>query len=169
MFKRFVHYYHNHKLILTLDMLAAFLIAVTGIGYPIITRIMLNDWIPSGEIKYIIIGGSSLVVIYLIRMGLRYFVQYYGHIMGVHMQGEMRTDLFNKLQKLPSSYFDNHETGVIMSTMTNDLFDISELAHHGPENLFVATFTAIGAFTYLMFIDWILGLILLAAIPIIFS
>ena len=168
MFKRFVHYYHNHKLILTLDMLAAFLIAVTGIGYPIITRIMLNEWIPNGEIKYIIIGGSSLVAIYLVRMGLRYFVQYYGHIMGVHMQGEMRTDLFNKLQKLPYSYFDNHETGVIMSTMTNDLFDISELAHHGPENLFVATFTAIGAFTYLMFIDWILGLILLAAIPIIF-
>ena len=168
MFKRFVHYYHNHKLILTLDMIAAFLIAVTGIGYPIITRIMLNEWIPSGEIKYIIIGGSSLVAIYLVRMGLRYFVQYYGHIMGVHMQAEMRSDLFNKLQKLPYSYFDNHETGIIMSTMTNDLFDISELAHHGPENLFVASFTAIGAFTYLMFIDWILGLILLAAIPIIF-
>ena len=168
MFKRFVHYYKNHKLILTLDMIAAFLIAVTGIGYPIITRIMLNEWIPNGEIKYIIIGGSSLVAIYLVRMGLRYFVQYYGHIMGVHMQGEMRTDLFNKLQKLPYSYFDNHETGIIMSTMTNDLFDISELAHHGPENLFVASFTAIGAFTYLMFIDWILGLILLAAIPIIF-
>ena len=168
MFKRFVHYYHNHKLILTLDMIAAFLIAVTGIGYPIITRIMLNTWIPAGEMKWIIIGGLSLVGIYLIRMGLRFFVQYYGHVMGVRMQGEMRTDLFNKLQKLPYSYFDTHETGVIMSTMTNDLFEISELAHHGPENLFIASFTAIGAFTYLMFIDWLLGLILLAAIPILF-
>lgn len=168
MFKRFVHYYHNHKLILTLDLLAAFLIAVTGIGYPFITRIMLNTWIPEGNMNLIIIGGASLVGIYLIRMGLRYFVQYYGHVMGVRMQGEMRTDLFNKLQKLPYSYFDNHETGVIMSTMTNDLFEISELAHHGPENLFIASFTAIGAFTYLMFIDWLLGLILLAAIPILF-
>ena len=168
MFKRFVHYYHNHKLILTLDLIAAFLIAVTGIGYPFITRIMLNEWIPNGDMRYIIIGGASLVCIYLVRMGLRYFVQYYGHVMGVRMQGEMRTDLFNKLQKLPYSYFDNHETGVIMSTMTNDLFEISELAHHGPENLFIATFTAIGAFTYLMFIDWLLGLILLAAIPILF-
>ena len=168
MFKRFVHYYHNHKLILTLDMIAAFLIAVTGIGYPIITRIMLNTWIPAGEMKWIIIGGLSLVGIYLIRMGLRFFVQYYGHVMGVRMQGEMRTDLFNKLQKLPYSYFDTHETGVIMSTMTNDLFEISELAHHGPENLFIASFTAIGAFTYLMLIDWLLGLILLAAIPILF-
>ena len=168
MFKRFVHYYHNHKLILTLDMLAAFLIAATGIGYPIITRIMLNSWIPNQQMNYIVIGGASLVAIYLVRMGLRYFVQYYGHVMGVYMQGEMRTDLFNKLQKLPYSYFDNHETGIIMSTMTNDLFDISELAHHGPENLFIASFTAIGAFTYLMFIDWILGLILLAVIPILF-
>ena len=168
MFKRFIHYYHNHKLILTLDLIASFLIAVTGIGYPFITRIMLNEWIPNGDMKYIIIGGASLVGIYLVRMGLRYFVQYYGHVMGVRMQGEMRTDLFNKLQKLPYSYFDNHETGVIMSTMTNDLFEISELAHHGPENLFIATFTAIGAFTYLMFIDWLLGLILLAAIPILF-
>ena len=147
-------------------MLAAFLIAVTGIAYPIITRIMLNEWIPNEELKSIVIGGASLITIYLIRMGLRYFVQYYGHVMGVHMQGEMRTDLFNKLQTLPYSYFDNHETGIIMSTMTNDLFDISELAHHGPENLFIASFTAIGAITYLMIIDWILGLILLGVIPI---
>ena len=168
MFKRFVHYYKNHKLILFLDMTAAFLIAVTGIAYPIITRVMLNDWIPNNNLNLIIIGGASLVAIYLVRMGLRYFVQYYGHVMGVHMQGEMRTDLFNKLQTLPYSYFDNHETGVIMSTMTNDLFDISELAHHGPENLFIASFTAIGAITYLMFIDWILGLVLLGVIPIIF-
>ena len=166
MFKRFIHYYKNHKFILTLDMIAAFLIAVTGIAYPIITRMMLNEWIPNEELTSIIIGGVSLVTIYLIRMGLRYFVQYYGHVMGVHMQGEMRSDLFNKLQTLPYSYFDNHETGVIMSTMTNDLFDISELAHHGPENLFIASFTAIGAITYLMIIDWILGLILLGVIPI---
>ena len=166
MFKRFVHYYKNHKLILFLDMFAAFLIAITGIAYPVITRMMLNEWIPNKELTAIIIGGATLVTIYIIRMGLRYFVQYYGHVMGVHMQGEMRSDLFDKLQTLPYSYFDNHETGIIMSTMTNDLFDISELAHHGPENLFIASFTAIGAITYLMFIDWILGLVLLGVIPI---
>ena len=146
-------------------MIAAFLIAVTGIAYPIITREMLSRWVPNEELKYIIIGGAALLGIYIIRMGLRFFVQYFGHVMGVHMQGEMRSDLFNKLQKLPYSYFDNHETGVIMSTMTNDLFDISELAHHGPENLFIASFTAIGAITYLIIIDWILGIILLAVIP----
>jgi len=168
MFKKFLHYYKNHKLVLALDLLAAFLIAITGIGYPIITRIMLNDWIPNGQINLIVIGGLILVGIYVVRMGLRYFMQYYGHVMGVKMQGEMRSDLFDKLQRLPYSYFDNHETGVIMSTMTNDLFEISELAHHGPENLLIASFTAIGAFTYLMIIDWILGFILLGAIPILF-
>ena len=146
-------------------MIAAFLIAVTGVAYPIIIRQMLKLLDNNGEMKYILIGGGILLGIYVIRMGLRFFVQYYGHVMGVAMQGEMRTDLFNKLQKLPYSYFDNHETGVIMSTMTNDLFDISELAHHGPENLFIASFTAIGAITYLMIIDWILGLILLGVIP----
>ena len=168
MFKRFVHYYKKYKLIFALDMLAAFFIAVIGIGYPIITRLMLSSWVPNKELSYIIIGGVTLVTIYLVRMGLRFFVQYYGHVMGVNMQGDMRRDLFNKLQKLPYSYFDNHETGVIMSTMTNDLFDVSELAHHGPENIFIASFTAIGAITYLMIIDWILGLILIAVIPILF-
>lgn len=168
MFRRFIHYYKNHKLILFLDMTAAFLIAITGVAYPVISRMMLNEWIPNNDLNLIIVGGVSLIGVYLIRMGLRYFVQYYGHVMGVHMQGEMRTDLFNKLQTLPYSYFDNHETGVIMSTMTNDLFDISELAHHGPENLFIASFTAIGAITYLMIIDWILGLVLLGVIPILF-
>lgn len=148
-------------------MIAAFLIAVTGVGYPIITRMMLNHLSNNGNISsyFIILLGGILLGLYIIRMGLRYFVQYYGHIMGVAMQAEMRSDLFNKLQKLPYSYFDNHETGVVMSTMTNDLFDVSELAHHGPENLFIASFTAIGAITYLLIIDWILGLILIAVIP----
>ena len=168
MLKRFLHYYKKHKLILTLDLIAAFLIAIIGVGYPIITRVMLNDWVPNGEVTLIFVGGAILVGIYLMRMGLRYFVQFYGHVMGVKMQAEMRNDLFDKLQKLPYYYFDNHETGVIMSTMTNDLFDISELAHHGPENLFIASFTALGAFSYLMFIDWVLGLILLAVVPILF-
>ena len=82
-------------------MIASFLVAVIGIGYPIITRLMLKDWIPNNNLNLIIIGGASLLGIYIIRMFLRYFIQYYGHVMGVRMQGEMRTDLFNKLQNLP--------------------------------------------------------------------
>ncbi|MCQ2742931.1 MAG: ABC transporter ATP-binding protein/permease [Bacilli bacterium] len=169
MFKRFLAYYKPHKLILTLDLTASFLIAIIGMGYPILTRFMLNDWIPNGNITWIIAGSAILLGVYVSRALLRFFVQYYGHVMGVRMQAEMRSDLFNKLQKLPYSYYDNHETGTIISTMTTDLFEISELAHHGPENVLVAGFTMLGAFGYLMYINWMLGLILLGLIPFLFG
>ncbi|MCQ2787035.1 MAG: ABC transporter ATP-binding protein/permease, partial [Bacilli bacterium] len=166
MFKKFVAYYRPHKKIFILDMTAAFLIAAIGMGYPVLTRYMLSDWIPNKNITLIIAGGCSLLGIYIIRALLRYFVQYYGHIMGVRMQATMRSELFNKLQKLPFSYYDNHETGTILSTMTNDLFEVSELAHHGPENILVASFTILGSIIYLLTINWILGLILVAVVPI---
>lgn len=169
MLKRFVHYYKPHKKIFIADMSAAFLIALIGMGYPILTRLMLNDWVKNGNVKLIIIGSLALLGIYFLRMLLRYFVQYYGHIMGVHMQAEMRKDLFEKLQKLPYSYFDTHETGSILSNMTNDLFDVSELAHHGPENIFIAGFTILGSLIYLFTINWIMGLVLLFLIPIVFG
>lgn len=147
-------------------MLASFLIAAIGIGYPIITRNMLSTWIPNRDLPLIIIGSSSLLLIYILRAGLRFFVQYYGHVMGVHMQATMRSELFNKLQKLPYYYFDNHETGTLLSTMTNDLFEVSELAHHGPENILIAGFTLLGSIVYLFTINWILGLVLLGVVPI---
>ena len=104
MFKRFIHYYKPHKVIFILDMIAAFLVAAIGMGYPILTRYILNDVVPSTEMLLddkwvaIAVAGVSLLAIYLFRMFLRHFIQYYGHVMGVRMQGEMRTDLFNKLQ-----------------------------------------------------------------------
>ena len=124
MFKRFVAYYKPHKKILIPDLISSFLIAIIGIGYPVITRSMLNNWIPNRNITFIIVGPVSLILIYFVRALLRYFVQYYGHVMGVRMQADMRKDLFDKLQKLPYSYYDSHETGTILSTMTNDLFDV---------------------------------------------
>lgn len=168
MFKRFVAYYKPHKKILIPDLISSFLIAIIGVGYPVITRSMLNNWIPNRNITFIVIGSVSLILIYFVRALLRYFVQYYGHVMGVRMQADMRKDLFDKLQKLPYSYYDSHETGTILSTMTNDLFDVSELAHHGPENILVASFTIIGSLIYLMFINWILGVILIGVIPLLF-
>ena len=169
MFKKFISYYKPHKKIFILDMLASFIIAIIGMGYPIITRNMLSDWIPNQNVNLVIIGACSLLGIYIFRALLRYFVQYYGHVMGVRMQAEMRSELFEKLQKLPYWYYDNHEIGTILSTMTNDLFDISELAHHGPENILVAGFTVIGSLVYLTIINWILGLILFAVVPILFA
>ena len=166
MLKRFVHYYKPHKKIFILDLIASFLVAAIGIGYPIITNMLMKDFIPNNNVNGIIISSIILLVIYLVRMLLRYFIQYYGHVMGVKMQAEMRKDMFDKLEKLPYSYYDNHETGKIMSRMTNDLFEISELAHHGPENIFIASITIISSFIYLMILNWILGLICFGMLPI---
>ena len=98
-------------------------------------------------------------------MGLNYFVQYYGHVMGVKMQAQMRSDMFRRLEELPYSFYDSHETGKIMSRMTNDLMDISELAHHGPENLLISGITIITSFCYLISINVPLTLIVFACVP----
>ena len=165
MLKRFLHYYKPHKLIFTLDMLASFFMAMIAILYPIITRVMLNDLIPGRKYRLIVIAGLGLLLIYVIRMFLNFFVQYYGHVMGVRMQAEMRSDMFNHLERLPFSFYDNHETGKIMSRMTNDLMDISELAHHGPENLLISSVSIICSFVYLCTIEWRLTLIIFACVP----
>ena len=165
MLKRFLHYYKPHKVIFTLDMLASFFMAMIAILYPIITRVMLNDLIPERKYRLIVIAGLGLLLIYIVRMFLNFFVQYYGHVMGVRMQAQMRSDMFNHLEKLPFSFYDNHETGKIMSRMTNDLMDISELAHHGPENLLISSVSIICSFVYLCTIEWRLTLIIFACVP----
>lgn len=149
-----------------MDMLAALFISLIGLLYPILTNYILKKLIPDENLKWIIILGLILFGVYLLRMGLRYFVQYYGHVMGVKMQADMRSEMFKKLQKLPFSYYDEHETGKIMSRMTNDLMQVSELAHHGPENIFICGATVILSFIYLMTLNWILTLIVFACVPI---
>lgn len=165
MFKRFISYYKPHRLIFSLDMGASFLVSVIGIFYPIITRQMLNQFIPDKEYKLIIISSVALIALYLIRMGLNYFIQYQGHVMGVKMQAQMRRDMFCHLQKLPYKFYDDHETGKIMSRMTNDLFEVSELAHHGPENIIISTLTIITSFVYLASINISLTLIVFLCVP----
>lgn len=146
MFKRFCSYYKPHLKMFSLDMLASLLISLIGICYPILTRKVFNVYVPEENIKMIILFGGILLVIYIIRMLLRFFVQYYGHVIGVRMQAQMRRDMFAHLEELPYSYYDEHETGKIMSRMTNDLQSVSELAHHGPENIFICGVTVIGSF-----------------------
>jgi ATP-binding cassette subfamily B protein len=150
----------------SLDMLASFVISIIGIGYPILTNLLLEDFIPNKQLDLIIYCGVVLFVIYFVRMLLRYFVQYYGHVIGVKMQADMRRDMFRKLEKLPFSYYDEHETGKIMSRMTNDLMDVSELAHHGPENIFICGVTVILSFVYLLTINWLFTLIIFCCVPV---
>ncbi len=172
MFKKFVSYYKPYKGMFILDMLASLFIAIIGMGYPILTNTLLEDIIPSElynndeKTKFIIIFGIALFMCYLIRTILRYFVQYYGHVIGVKMQADMRSDMFKKLQKLPFSYYDEHETGKIMSRMTNDLMEVSELAHHGPENIFICGISIILSVTYLFTINWMFTLFILLCVPI---
>lgn len=146
-------------------MLASLAVAALAALYPIVTRHMLNDLIPNKKWKMIVIFGLALLLCYGIRMALMYFIQYKGHVMGVAMQAQMRRDLFSHLQKLPFSFFDANETGKIMSRLTNDLKDISELAHHGPENLIICSISILFSFTYLATIEWRLALIVFCCVP----
>ena len=172
MFKRFISYYKPHKKMFVLDMLASLFISIIGLCYPIITKNMLNVWIGNEEKGYearpdlIIIFGCVVLLLYVARYLLRFFIQYEGHMIGVHMQAQMRSDMFNKLQKLPFKFYDNNETGMIMSRLTNDLMDVSELAHHGPENIIICSVMIIGSFIYLCTINWMLTLIIFVCVPI---
>lgn len=165
MIKRFIGYYKPYKRLFVLDMLASVLVSLIGIFYPIVTRRMLNDLIPNERYSLVILFGLILLGIYIARMLLNYFIQYKGHVMGVGMQADMRRDMFRHLEKLPYKYFDNHETGKLMSRMTNDLMDISELAHHGPENLIVSSIAVITSFIYLATINIWLTLIIFGCVP----
>ena len=166
MIKRFMQYYKPHKKMFILDLCAAFLISMCDLIYPIITRNMLNDYIPNRQLRLLITSAIVLLGIYIVKMLLNYFVTYFGHMVGVHMQADMRREVFNHLQKLPFSYYDEHETGTIMSRMVNDLQDISELAHHGPEDLFLSVIMMLGAFIYLCTINVALTVIIFAFIPV---
>ena len=169
MLKRFLKYYKPHTKLFTLDMLASLLVSLTAIVYPMVTRTMLNDLIPNRNYRMIVIAGIGVLLIYLLRMGLNFFIQYQGHIMGVRMQAHMRSDLFHHLQKLPFSYYDEHETGKIMSRLTSDLQEISELAHHGPENLIISAISVIIAFIYLSTINLWLTLIIFLCMPVLLT
>ncbi len=165
MLKRFLNYYKPHKKIFALDMGASFLLSLISIVYPIITRKMLNELIPNKNFRMIVLLGLLLLGLYIVRMMLSYFIQYKGHMMGVKMQAQMRSDMFAHLQTLPYKFYDDNETGKIMSRMTNDLFDVSELAHHGPENIIISSISIILSFVYLSTINIALTLIVFLAVP----
>ena len=166
MIKRFAKYYKPHMKLFVADMVCALILAVCDLFYPMITRSMLDKYIPNGQLKLLITWAVILLLIYLLKTALNYFVNYYGHIVGVRMQSDMRRDVFAHLQKLPLTYFDNNKTGTIMSRIISDLMDISELAHHGPEDLFLSVIMLVGAFIMMGSIYMPLTLIVFASIPV---
>ena len=138
MLKEFIKYYKPYKKLFILDLLAAFLFALCDLVYPMITRNIMDEVIPNQDLRLLATFGIVLILIFVLKAGLNYFMQYWGHVVGVRMQGDMRNYVFTHLQKLPNSYFDNNKAGVTMSRIVNDLMEVSELAHHGPEDLFIS-------------------------------
>lgn len=165
MIKRFASYYRPYIGMFSLDMLAALVLAGSDLFYPMITRTMLRQYIPNGQLDMLIIMAGVLVLLYLVNMAMNYFISYYGHVIGVKMQADMRRDVFAHLQRLPLSYFDANKTGTIMSRIINDLMNVSELAHHGPENIFISIVLLIGSFVVMASIHLPLTLIIFSFLP----
>lgn len=165
MIKEFVQYYRPYKKLFILDMICAFSASMCNLLYPIMTRNIMDDIIPNKKIDLLFIFAAILIVIFIAKAGFNYFMQYWGHVVGVRMQADMRSVVFRHLQKLPNKYFDENKSGVTMSRIVNDLMDITELAHHGPEDLFISLVTILGSFIILMGIDIPLTLIIFAVLP----
>lgn len=164
-FKRFLQYYKPYKEIFFMDLFCALIMCIVDLSFPLILSYCTGQFFlnSSNEIlKGIIVLGIGLLVMYVIRALCRYYVSCQGHVMGANMESDMRQDLFNQYQRLSFSYYDKHNTGVMMSRVVSDLFDICEFAHHGPENLFISLFKIVGSFIILATIYWPLALILLA-------
>ena len=166
MIKRFVSYYKPHIPLFTLDMVCALIVSLCNLVYPSIASSIVGGF-ETGEMHRdrLLISASILLGVYILKAICQYIVGYYGHLVGVRMQADMRRDLFDKYERLPFSYFDDHKTGDLLSRLTTDLWDVSELAHHGPENLFLAVLMFIGAFSILASINLTLTLIMFAIIP----
>ncbi|WP_312907686.1 ABC transporter ATP-binding protein [Tissierella praeacuta] len=166
MIKRFASYYKPYKKLFFTDMFFALLISISDLVFPLFTRKMINEIIPEGRMDLLVRWTIVMIFLFILRYASNYFVLYWGHILGVKIEHDMRRDIFSHLQSLPFSYYDNTKTGHIMSRIVNDLRDITELAHHGPEDLFISLVMLLGSFIVLIRIEWRLTLILFTFIPI---
>lgn len=165
MIKKFISYYKPHMKLFIIDMICAFVVSLCNLFYPFITKNIINVYVPNKQIELMLVWLGVLLVIYIVKALLNFVIQYWGHIVGVRIQGDMRKDMFKHLQKLPFSYYDETKTGTIMSRMVNDLMEIAELAHHGPEDIFLSLITIIGATIMIGTINIWLALIFLCVIP----
>ncbi len=164
--KRFLAYYRPYKWPMAGDMLAAFFISMCDLVYPMLTRSIINDVVPNRKLGLLWTYAAALLAIYLLKLIFNFCVQYYGHIIGVKMQADMRRDVFSHLQRMPFSYFDENKSGAIMSRVVNDLQDVAELAHHGPENFLLSGIMLVGSFVILCTINLPLTLIVFAFLPV---
>lgn len=166
MIKRFIGYYRPHVKLFVFDMCCAFIAAGADMFLPIVSGNIVDKYILEGNMRSLWIWCGVLVGLFALKAFMNYCVQYFGHMVGVRMQYDMRNEVFSHLQKLPFSYFDNHKTGTIMSRIVNDLMDVSELAHHGPEDVFLSVVLFAGSFVVMARINIWLTLIIFLCIPV---
>ncbi|WP_338552584.1 ABC transporter ATP-binding protein [Paenibacillus sp. KS-LC4] len=165
MLRRFFDYYRPYKGLFILDFSCAVLAALLELVFPLALNRVVDDLLPSGNWKWILWACVGLIGIYVISALLHYVVTYWGHKLGIQIESDMRSKLFNHIQKLSFRFFDNNKTGHLVSRMTNDLMDIGEIAHHGPEDMFIAIMTLLGAFGLMLTINWQLAVLTFIIIP----
>lgn len=165
MLARFFTYYKPHKRLFIIDFSCAVFVAVLELLFPMAVQWFIDDLLPTNDWGMITKISALLLLTYILSTGMNYVVNYLGHKLGVNIETDMRQQLFNHVQRQPYTFFDNMKTGHLMSRITNDLFDIGEFAHHGPEDLFIAMMTFIGAFTIMFNINATLATIILIFVP----
>ncbi len=169
MLKLFVSFYKPYIGLFVLDMVCTVLMAAVELVFPVATRYALNDLLPQGAFEAFFWLMAVLFVGYLFRAGLQYVVSYWGHTMGVFMETDMKRTLFSHMQKLPFSFYDKNRTGQLMSRVTSDLFEVVELAHHGPEDLLISLIELIGAIVIMWTLQWQVAVLLLVMVPVMFG
>ena len=164
--KIFFSYYKPHWHLFAADMACAVFMAAIDVAFPMFSRYALNTLIPNYQLKTFLILVSALFAGFCLHKGANWFVAYWGHVFGNRVEQDMRHDVFDQLEKLPFSFYDTNRTGKIMSRATTDLFEITELAHHGPEDFTIAILNLIGAFIMMLHIRWELALVVIIVLPI---
>ena len=163
--KIFVRYIARHRGLFAIDMLCAVLVAAIDLIFPLVSRYSMNQLLPKKLFAVFFAVMSALILSIVIKATLSYVITVVGHRMGVLVESDMRRDLFSHLQELSFEFYDKNRTGALISRVTSDLFDITELAHHGPENLVISGLTIVGALVCMTVIEWRLGLILALVVP----
>ncbi len=165
MLKKFFSYYKPHKRLFIIDFSSAIFVALLDLAFPVAVKWFIDDLLPEGNWGKIVWVSIVLLAVYLLSTFLQYVVSYLGHKLGINIETDMRQQLFNHVQRQSFRFFDNTKTGHVMSRITNDLFDIGELAHHGPEDVFIAIMTIIGAFAIMYSINPELAIIAIVMVP----
>ena len=163
--KRFAAYYRPHRGLFALDFSSAVVAGLLELAFPVAVTLFIDRLLPTGRLDLIALAAVGLFLIYLVSAGLQVIVTYWGHMLGVRIEAEMRRKAFDHLQKLSFGYFDNQKTGHLVARLTKDLEEIGEVAHHGPEDLFIAVMTLIGAFLLMLWVHVPLALITAVIVP----